>query len=67
MNADHHGAWAIGDLLAAADDVLNTLGPGMLFGEGVLLTGEPRNATVRAVEPCEMLVLNRAGLPEEIF
>ena len=43
---------------------LATLGPGSLFGEAALLTGEPRNATVKAVEPCTLLVLRRTDLLE---
>ena len=43
---------------------LATLGPGSLFGEAALLTGEPRNATVRAIEPCTLLVLRRTDLLE---
>jgi len=43
---------------------LATLGPGSLFGEAALLTGEPRNATVRALEPCTLLVLRRTDLLE---
>ncbi len=36
-----------------------SLGPGTLFGETSLLTESPRNATVRAVEPTELLELKR--------
>ena len=36
---------------------LATLGPGSVFGEAALLTESPRNATVRALEPCELLAL----------
>jgi CRP-like cAMP-binding protein len=43
---------------------LATLGPGSLFGEVALLTDEPRNATVRALEPCTLLALRRADLLE---
>lgn len=43
---------------------LATLGPGTLFGEAALLTDAPRNATVRALEPCELLVLRRDDLLE---
>lgn len=43
---------------------LATLNPGTLFGEAALLTNAPRNATVRALEPCELLVLHRADLLE---
>ena len=41
---------------------LTTLGPGMLFGEAALLTGAPRNATVRALEAGEVLALRRADV-----
>jgi CRP-like cAMP-binding protein len=43
---------------------LATLGPGSLFGEAALLTDEPRNATVRALEPCTLLALRRTDLLE---
>ena len=45
---------------------LATLGPGSLLGEAALLTDEPRNATVRALEPCTLLALHRADLLESI-
>lgn len=45
---------------------LATLGPGALFGEAALLTEGPRNATVRSLEPVELLVLRRADLLEAI-
>ena len=44
--------------------VLATLDPGSLFGEAALLTDGPRNATVRAVEPCTLLALRRTDLLE---
>jgi small-conductance mechanosensitive channel/CRP-like cAMP-binding protein len=37
------------------------LGPGKFFGEMSLMTGEPRNATVRAAGPCTLLVLGHAA------
>jgi len=43
---------------------LATLEPGSLFGEAALLTDEPRNATVRASEPCTLLALRRSDLLE---
>ena len=43
---------------------LATMGPGMLFGETALLNRAPRNATVRADEPCELLVLSRDDIVE---
>jgi putative peptide zinc metalloprotease protein len=41
-----------------------TLGPGALVGEAALLTAAPRNTTVRSLEPCELLVLQRKDLVE---
>jgi putative peptide zinc metalloprotease protein len=41
-----------------------TLYPGCILGEASLLTEEPRNATVRAVEPCELLSIKRTILLE---
>ena len=40
------------------------LGPGTVIGETALLTDAPRNATVRATEPCEVLALHRDDLLE---
>ncbi len=34
-------------------------GPGYFFGETALLTGERRNATITAVEPCEVFVFDK--------
>jgi putative peptide zinc metalloprotease protein len=45
---------------------LATLEAGSLFGEAALLTDAPRNATVRALEPCELLGLRRTNLLEAI-
>ena len=45
---------------------LATLEAGSLFGEAALLTDAPRNATVRAVEPCELLALRRTDLLEAL-
>ncbi|HQU41401.1 MAG TPA: ATP-binding cassette domain-containing protein [Pirellulales bacterium] len=36
-----------------------TLGPGDFFGEAALISGEPRNATVRAGEPLEVYTLGK--------
>jgi putative peptide zinc metalloprotease protein len=41
---------------------LSVLGPGMLFGEAALLADVPRNASVRAIEPCQLLALHRRDL-----
>lgn len=39
-----------------------TLYPGCILGEAALLTDQPRNATVRAIEPCELMAMRRADL-----
>jgi CRP-like cAMP-binding protein len=46
----------------AGERKLATRGPGSVFGEAALLTDEPRNATVRALEPCTLLALRRTDL-----
>jgi CRP/FNR family cyclic AMP-dependent transcriptional regulator len=40
------------------------IGPGMCFGELALLDGGPRTATVRAVTPMQVLVLDRSEFDE---
>jgi putative peptide zinc metalloprotease protein len=45
---------------------LATLEAPSLFGEAAILTDAPRNATVRALEACELLALGRADLLEAI-
>jgi CRP-like cAMP-binding protein len=39
--------------------VFNTVGPGEVIGELALISGATRNATVIAVEPCSLLVIER--------
>ena len=39
--------------------VFNVMGPGEVFGEVALLSESPRSATVRAIERCDLLVLDR--------
>ena len=41
--------------------LLDTLGPGGVFGELSLLDGGPRSATVRALTDCRLLALSRAA------
>jgi CRP-like cAMP-binding protein len=53
------GEFDVVDGEGAAERRLARLRPGMLFGEAALLTGAPRNATVRAVGDGELLVLRR--------
>ena len=43
------------------EEPITELGPGACFGEGALLTDEPRAATVTAIEPSTLLSLNRAA------
>ncbi len=40
------------------------LGPGKFFGEMSLITGERRTATVRAIGPCELLVVGHEEMRE---
>ncbi len=42
--------------------VLASLGPGNCFGEMSLLTGEPRSATVTALEETQVVVVDKNGL-----
>jgi serine/threonine-protein kinase len=46
------------------EETLGTMGPGDVFGEMALLLDEPRAASVQAVEPVTLLVLDRATLSE---
>lgn len=45
---------------------VDEVGPGQVIGEGALLSGDPRAATVRALEPAEVLRLERADLAEAL-
>jgi CRP/FNR family transcriptional regulator len=48
------------------DEHLATLGPGDVFGEIALLTDLPRSATVRAVEPTDVLGLTAWNFRSEL-
>ncbi len=50
--------------VASGEETLTTMGPGDVFGEMALLLDEPRAASVQAVEPLTLLVLDRATLSE---
>lgn len=47
---------------AAATTEVARLGAGKFFGEMALVTGDPRQATVRAATSCQMLAVGREGL-----
>ena len=47
--------------IKAGGMVLETVGPGGLFGEMSLIDGSPRSATAIAIEPCEIAVVGRGG------
>jgi CRP-like cAMP-binding protein len=46
--------------------VIAVLGPGDFFGEMALLSQETRSATVRALEPCKLLMLDRRTLHAQL-
>ncbi|MDR3477343.1 MAG: PqqD family peptide modification chaperone [Gammaproteobacteria bacterium] len=58
------------EIEAAEEDgtkhALATLKAGTLFGEATLITHDPRNATARAMDECELLVLKHKHLSELI-
>ncbi|MCX6031455.1 MAG: Crp/Fnr family transcriptional regulator [Chloroflexi bacterium] len=47
--------------------VIATLGPGTLFGEMTLLAQQMHNAFAEALDDCEIMVINRAGLERLIL
>jgi len=48
------------------EKAITTLGAGQHFGEAALLTGEGRNATVRAVDDCQLWALYKDDFDEAI-
>ena len=48
----------------SGDRELARLSEGQFFGEMSLMTGAPRSATIRAVGPCEMVVINKPSMQE---
>lgn len=49
-------------VVTLGDSELAHLGPGKFFGEMALMTGEPRNATVRARGACRLLVIDAPSM-----
>jgi CRP-like cAMP-binding protein len=43
---------------------VNVLGPGDFLGEGALVLGKPRNATITAISPLRALVISEANFKE---
>jgi CRP-like cAMP-binding protein len=43
---------------------VNTLGPGDFLGEGALLLGKPRNATITATSPLRLLVISDSNFKQ---
>jgi CRP-like cAMP-binding protein len=48
------------------EHVLAICGPGEVFGEIALLTGEPRSATATAADDCDLFALSRAAFDQYI-
>jgi CRP-like cAMP-binding protein len=47
-------------VLDGEERVINTLGPGSFFGEMALLLAEPRTASIRARQQCDLFALDKA-------
>jgi glucose-6-phosphate 1-dehydrogenase len=48
------------DVLDGDGHVINTLGPGSFFGEMALLLAEPRTASIRTRQQCDLFALDKA-------
>ena len=48
------------------EQVINTLGEGRCFGEEALLTGNPRNATIRVAQASVLYVLGKEDFQEAV-
>ena len=60
------GRVAVRKKTAEGEQVLAELGPGEIVGEIALLTGEPRSATVEALEPTVVRVMGKAEVEAEL-
>jgi thioredoxin reductase (NADPH) len=58
------GRMGVYQIVDGEERQVNTLGPGEFFGEIGLLSGHPRVATVRALEPSELLRLDRTAFQD---
>lgn len=61
-----HGTCEVSQTAGGVRKVLRSLGVGDVFGETAVLTGEPRSATVRAVDRVTVKVVTRDALEQEL-
>jgi CRP/FNR family transcriptional regulator, cyclic AMP receptor protein len=47
-----------------ADAVMNVMGPGEVFGEIAILDGQPRSATVTALDECELALVEKLAFQD---
>jgi serine/threonine-protein kinase len=60
------GACEVSKLIGGSPRVLRRLGPGEVFGETAILSGNIRTATVKSIEPTTVKVVTRELLQEEL-
>lgn len=53
------GTVGISDRDVADDTLIDTIGPGDFFGEMALIANTPRSATVKALEPAELIAIDK--------
>jgi len=59
-----HGSVRVLTTMKGNELKLADLGEGAFFGEGSLITGRPRTATIVANDECELLTLDKAGFDQ---